>query len=394
MGLRHLTNLMTPLPELCASLCHVRKSEPCSSDCKVCIRICLTNPENPNYDSPPAPPPPPPPPQLPPFNLYNDGADESSSHRIATYLFLALAILTVAFFVVCCRTIYTRFSSRRRESSRHQPENTGGNDFVDEEHGAVVDHPIWYIRTLGLQQSIINAITVCRYKKGEGLIEGTECAVCLSEFEEDENLRLLPKCYHAFHLPCIDTWLRSHTNCPICRAPIVSDLATARLDSSFLDSNSSGHTHVEILENSAPGSELGNRAEEESQMEAEDGFRVCETETPVEEVPDILPRRSVSLDSFSVANMNRALATVGSNANSKRVLGSVDDDAVSSSSSKVGSGSDLATTSKGSSSFRLTRYLQGAPSSSMKRSQSYNGKYLLSWYGRNQKKPNAPLRSF
>ncbi|BAT86897.1 hypothetical protein LR48_Vigan09g261600 [Vigna angularis] len=391
MGLRHLSNLMTPLPELCASLCHVRKSEPCSSDCKVCLRICLTNPENPNYDSPP-----PPPPQLPPFILNNDGADESSSHKIATYLFLALAILTVAFFVVCCRTIYTRFSSRRRESSRHQPENTADDDFVDEEHGPVVDHPIWYIRTLGLQQSIINAITVCRYKKGEGLIEGTECAVCLSEFEEDENLRLLPKCYHAFHLPCIDTWLRSHTNCPICRAPIVSDLATARSESSFVDSNSFGHTHVEILENSAPDSELGNRAEEEGQVEAEDGFRVCETETPVEEVPGILPRRSVSLDSFSVANINRALATLGSNANSKRVLGGVDDAAASSSSSssKVGSGSDLATTSKGSSSFRLTRYLPGAPGSSMKRSQSYNGKYLLSWYGRNQKKPNAPLRSF
>jgi len=364
----------------------VKESDPCSSDCRVCLKICLTNPQYPNYDPPPALPPP----QLPPFNLDTGGADESSSHKIATYLFLALAILTAAFFVVCCRTIYTRFSARRRVSSRHQPENTG-DDFVDEEHGAVVDHPIWYIRTLGLQQSIINAITVCRYKKGEGLIEGTECAVCLSEFEEDENLRLLPKCYHAFHLPCIDTWLRSHTNCPLCRAPIVSDLATARLESTFADSNSFEHTHVEILENSAPNSELGNRAEEEAQMEAEDGVRVSETETPVAEVPDILPRRSVSLDSFSVAYINHALGTMGSNGDSKRVVEGVDD---ASSSSKGGFGNDLASTSKGSSSFRLTRYLQGASSSSMKRSQSYNGKYLLSWYGRNQKKPNVSMRSF
>ncbi|CAJ1975989.1 unnamed protein product [Sphenostylis stenocarpa] len=387
MGLHHLTNLMTPLPELCDSLCHVTEFEPCSSDCKVCLKICFNNPQYPNYDSPPTLLPPP---QLPPFNLDSGGAYESSSHKIATYLFLALAILTAAFFVVCCRTIYTRFSSRRRVSSRHHQQNTGDDDFVDEEHGPVVDHPIWYIRTLGLQQSIINAITVCRYKKGEGLIEGTECAVCLSEFQEDENLRLLPKCHHAFHLPCIDTWLRSHTNCPICRAPIVSDLATAKLESTFVDSNSFGHTHVEILENSVLDSELGNRPEEEGQVEVEDGFRVCETKTLVEEVPSILPRRSVSLDSFSVANIHRALATVGSNGNSKRVLRGVDD--ADAASSKGGFGNDLATTSKGSSSFRLTRYLQGAPSSSMKRSQSYNGKYLLSWYGRNQKKPNAPLR--
>lgn len=76
---------------------------------------------------------------------------------------------------------------------------------------------------MGLQQSVINAITVCRYKRGEGLIEGTECSVCLNEFHEGQTLRLLPKCNHAFHIPCIDTWLRSHTNCPLCRSGIVSN---------------------------------------------------------------------------------------------------------------------------------------------------------------------------
>ncbi|XP_054785858.1 RING-H2 finger protein ATL5-like [Prosopis cineraria] len=45
-----------------------------------------------------------------------------------------------------------------------------------------------------------------------------ECAVCLSEFQEDEDGRLLPNCNHCFHTYCIDTWFRSHSNCPICRA--------------------------------------------------------------------------------------------------------------------------------------------------------------------------------
>ncbi|TKY71491.1 RING-H2 finger protein ATL54 [Spatholobus suberectus] len=383
MGLHH-RKLMS---EICESICHAKESEPCSSDCKVCLKICLINPQYPFYYSPPALSP-----QLPPFHADADDVDQGSNHNISTYLFLALALLTAAFFVVCCRAIYTRFSSRsrRRVSSRHQTRETRD----DEEHGPVVDHPIWYIRTPGLQQSIINAITVCKYKKGEGLIEGTECAVCLSEFQEDENLRLLPKCHHAFHLPCIDTWLRSHTNCPMCRAPIVSDLATARVDSNFVDSNSLENTHMGILENSGPDSELLNRAEEEGQLEVEDGVRVCEAETPVEEVASIRPRRSVSLDSSSAANINFALATVlsvESNGNSNRALGGVDDDI---SASKRVTGNDLPSSSKGSSSFRLTRYLQGVPVS-MKRSQSYNGKYLLSWYGRSQKKPNAaPLTSF
>ena len=76
-----------------------------------------------------------------------------------------------------------------------------GDDSPDEEQGPVnlIDHSIWYIRTAGLQQSIIAAIIVYKYKKDESLIEGTECSFCLSEFQKDENLR----CNHAFHLPCI-----------------------------------------------------------------------------------------------------------------------------------------------------------------------------------------------
>uniref|UniRef100_J3LHA2 RING-type E3 ubiquitin transferase n=1 Tax=Oryza brachyantha TaxID=4533 RepID=J3LHA2_ORYBR len=44
-----------------------------------------------------------------------------------------------------------------------------------------------------------------------------ECAVCLSEFDDDEMLRFLPKCSHAFHPDCIGQWLASHVTCPVCR---------------------------------------------------------------------------------------------------------------------------------------------------------------------------------
>ncbi|KAA0057715.1 RING-H2 finger protein ATL54-like [Cucumis melo var. makuwa] len=49
-----------------------------------------------------------------------------------------------------------------------------------------VDHPIWFVTIAGLQPSVINSITVCKNKKSECLIEGTDCSVCLSEFQEDE----------------------------------------------------------------------------------------------------------------------------------------------------------------------------------------------------------------
>ncbi|KAA0036326.1 E3 ubiquitin-protein ligase ATL31-like [Cucumis melo var. makuwa] len=49
-----------------------------------------------------------------------------------------------------------------------------------------------------------------------------ECAVCLAEFQHYETLRLLPKCGHVFHPPCIDAWLASCATCPICRANLAA----------------------------------------------------------------------------------------------------------------------------------------------------------------------------
>lgn len=44
-----------------------------------------------------------------------------------------------------------------------------------------------------------------------------ECAICMDEFEDNETLRLLPKCQHIFHQMCIDVWLVDKSTCPICR---------------------------------------------------------------------------------------------------------------------------------------------------------------------------------
>ncbi|XP_059429580.1 uncharacterized protein LOC132163344 [Corylus avellana] len=49
--------------------------------------------------------------------------------------------------------------------------------------------------------------------------EGT-CAVCLCEFKEAEEVRVLPECLHLFHATCVDSWVNSHSNCPLCRADL------------------------------------------------------------------------------------------------------------------------------------------------------------------------------
>ncbi|XP_042495363.1 RING-H2 finger protein ATL8-like [Macadamia integrifolia] len=48
-----------------------------------------------------------------------------------------------------------------------------------------------------------------------------DCPICLTEFVNGDEIRVLPQCGHAFHVGCIDTWLGSHSSCPSCRQILV-----------------------------------------------------------------------------------------------------------------------------------------------------------------------------
>ncbi|XP_010523766.1 PREDICTED: E3 ubiquitin-protein ligase RHA1B [Tarenaya hassleriana] len=50
------------------------------------------------------------------------------------------------------------------------------------------------------------------------------CAVCLYEFESEEEIRWLSNCRHIFHRTCLDRWLdHDQKTCPLCRTPFVPD---------------------------------------------------------------------------------------------------------------------------------------------------------------------------
>ncbi|MED6161283.1 hypothetical protein PIB30_059348 [Stylosanthes scabra] len=346
MGMHH--RKLFSAQDTCSGLCYDEDPSCVSrSDCDDCIRKC---------SSTLTPPPP------------SSDALNHTKHIIPTFLIITVAVVSAALLALFCYAIYVKFYSPRSRSRRtlfplsfplrlQQSQERNGDEFVEDEGegGTMVDHPIWYIRTPGLNKRIIEAITVFKYKKGQGLVEGTDCSVCLSEFEEDDTLRLLPKCNHAFHLPCIDTWLASHTNCPMCRAPIVTNPRASRLPS--MDH---------------PVTPLEIRGEEENSL-SEIVVRNGSEEQVEVARRNMQPRRSVSLDSSSAAKMSAALVaatSVGSvqecNGNSKRVAAA-----------------------KGTSSSSSS-----SEPSSMKRSRSFSGKHVLSWYGRNHKKTNPPVRSF
>ncbi|MBA0574172.1 hypothetical protein Golob_001404, partial [Gossypium lobatum] len=121
-------------------------------------------------------------PPPPPFAIDDD--DDDSSTDFSPLIIALIGILASAFILVSYYTIISKYCRRRRQSHT----SLDFNENRDE-----INHNGWQPGSQGLDESLIKAIAVFKFKKNEGLIEGTDCSVCLSEFLEDESLRLLPK---------------------------------------------------------------------------------------------------------------------------------------------------------------------------------------------------------
>lgn len=76
----------------------------------------------------------------------------------------------------------------------------------------------------GLDSAVLQSLPVTVFDAKEFKDDRLECAVCLSDINEGEEVRILPKCNHRFHVKCIDMWFHSHSTCPLCRSPVGTDL--------------------------------------------------------------------------------------------------------------------------------------------------------------------------
>lgn len=234
-----------------------------------------------------------------------DFPDENSVPSFSPLVIAIIGILASAFLLVSYYAIISKFcgsmDSRRRE--------TRDSTVELEENHEPSNHEPWHASNDGLDEVLIKSITVCKYKQGDGLIEGRDCSVCLNEFEENENLRLLPKCSHAFHVNCIDTWLRSHSNCPLCRANIVhvsTSTVQPPLPVPEIPMNHEiyfqGHRETDIIEDGigevelTPGDEIPKtptRADRDLESSANRDFIIDIREVEYQQV-----RRSVSMNNL------------------------------------------------------------------------------------------------
>lgn len=100
----------------------------------------------------------------------------------------------------------------------------------------------------GASQDTIERFTFPhKYKKvkQESDEEGDKCTICLSEFEDSEDVRRLP-CMHLFHKACVDQWLSSNKRCPICRVDIEALLNKDFNGGSSVNNEPSSTTFPEI----------------------------------------------------------------------------------------------------------------------------------------------------
>ncbi|XP_074587652.1 E3 ubiquitin-protein ligase ATL6-like [Curcuma longa] len=139
----------------------------------------------------------------PPFDLDGQVADDNPS-MITVVMISVSALLLLGILTVLIRQFVV----------------------MDESGAAVAESAVALREGLrGLSPEMIGVFPTMTYGEAKAIREGSdelECAVCISEFEEEEALRLLPGCCHVFHTECIDAWLADHVTCPVCRADLVA----------------------------------------------------------------------------------------------------------------------------------------------------------------------------
>lgn len=74
----------------------------------------------------------------------------------------------------------------------------------------------------GLKKKILQSLPKYTYDSsttgaGKKAAVTADCAICLAEYVDGDEIRVLPQCGHGFHVHCIDMWLGSHSSCPSCR---------------------------------------------------------------------------------------------------------------------------------------------------------------------------------
>ncbi|KAJ3673063.1 hypothetical protein LUZ60_006437 [Juncus effusus] len=148
-------------------------------------------------------------------------ADPSDSITVDSDIVIILAALLCALICILGLALIARCASLRNSSSSNPSPNPNPNSSPRQYQQQIqVQLPIPRPNQ-GLKKKMLKSLPKVRYERTNYCQNQSECVICLMDFEEGEDLRVLPMCGHKFHVSCVDTWLRAHSSCPSCRRILV-----------------------------------------------------------------------------------------------------------------------------------------------------------------------------
>ncbi|XP_058085743.1 RING-H2 finger protein ATL70-like [Magnolia sinica] len=144
--------------------------------------------------------------------LMNTNVSSGLSYGIGLTVGIILLTLTTI-------TLASYFCARTHSSPPHQPQ---------ELHRPRHQPPI-ADNEMGIDEATLLSYPTLLYSHAKIHNKDTTscCSICLADYKDKDMLRLLPDCRHIFHVKCVDTWLRLHPTCPVCRtSPLPTPLST------------------------------------------------------------------------------------------------------------------------------------------------------------------------
>ncbi|KAK6932989.1 Zinc finger, RING-type [Dillenia turbinata] len=137
-----------------------------------------------------------------PFRWHYNELDNSNFQIKGQTLFFLIIVCSITFFLVLL-FLYARWICRYRQTG-----------------GSISSPPSLHRQhQQGLDSSIIDSLPMIILHKTTSFKD--ECCICLGLFEDGDKIKVLPRCQHSFHSECVDTWLRTRSSCPLCRASLL-----------------------------------------------------------------------------------------------------------------------------------------------------------------------------
>ncbi|XP_040383876.1 RING-H2 finger protein ATL29-like [Oryza brachyantha] len=144
--------------------------------------------------------------------------DQRQSFPTLLPVFILFVLLLCFLSIFLIRDLLHFLSLWLRRRRRRPGFHDGDDD--DDDDVAQGSPPAPPRKPPGLDPAILASFPTVRFDQASAAVVPPECVVCLSDFTGGDDVRLLTACRHAFHTACIDSWLRAHTTCPVCRSDL------------------------------------------------------------------------------------------------------------------------------------------------------------------------------